>query len=389
MTKPQAAGFQVTPIDIQNLGGLVGRCGAAATAMGGRISNGPSNWGEGGGLSMFGGIGIPLLLEPARAAIDELQRVGMENTAKAGSLGAAAGASFTAVALIYASHDEQWRAAFDKTYAEDYTPAIVEQGAVVRRNGTKSFENVADPYDDPRHWQETPGMEHPGGEMWAENWGVKAYREADKILETASVAAYVREIVKRLCGRDLFNDLVVLIGGLGYELLGDQAIAFRDAGYSFQSIKTNIDQGRFEIQQSWSGHASDEALAWLQTYSACCQKHSEFLMRAGERMMNLARLLYLAFESINRCLDYLIEEVLRADLITDISIGIKSLFEGENPLHVLTAIVSNATKVSDAVAAAHTIVQGFQGLGEVLAATDPVKAADWPTEPYTVPKGMQ
>lgn len=378
------------PDHVRQFGDQVGRAGAAAKVMGSRITNGPNNWGEGGGLSMFGGVAIPLLLEPARAAIDELQRVGVENTAKAATLSTAAGQALVSVAAAYQSHDEHWRARFDSTYQENHTPTKVGQGEVVLRGDpTTLFRDVANPYEDSRHGHETRGMEHPGGELWAENWGAKAFREADKILDTASVAGYVREIVKRVCGRDLFNDLVVLIGGLGYELLGDQAIAFRDAGYSFQSIKANIDQGRFEIQGSWTGHVADEALAWQETFSACCGKHAEFLGRAGERLMNLARLLYLAFESINRCLDFLIEKVIDADLIHDVFIGVKSLFEGENPLHVVGAILSNATKLSDAIDAAHTVVQGFQGLGEVLAATEPVQAAEWPAEPYKTPRGMK
>ncbi|MDQ3403463.1 MAG: hypothetical protein M3548_08705 [Actinomycetota bacterium] len=389
MTRPSITGFAVVPADIASLGAQVGRGGKAATWLGSQIGAGPNDWGEGGGLSMFGGVAIPLLLEPARAAIDELQRLGMENTAKAGSLATSAGSALATVAKSYAEHDEKWRERFDRTYLENHTPTRLQPGeVVVRGDSTARFQDVANPYENPRYGQQTPGMEHPGGDLWEQNWGIRAYREADKILATASVSSYVRDIVKKVAGRDVINDLVVLIGGLGYELLGDQAIAFRDAGHAFQSVRANIDQGRFEIQQTWSGRVSDEALAWLETYSACCRKHADFLMRAGERMMNLARLLFLAFESINRCLDFLIDQVLKANLITDVATGIRSLFNGENPLHVIAAILGNVTKVSDAVAAAHTIVQGFQGVGEVLAATQPVQAADWPGTPYSVPKGM-
>ena len=67
------------------------------------------------------------------------------------------------------------------------------------------------------------------------------------------------------------------------------AVLAADAGAGFDNIGANINQGRFGIQQPWTGEAADQAKNWLTAYHSSVIQLGHYFQGASQAIQALAQ----------------------------------------------------------------------------------------------------
>ncbi|WP_309115027.1 hypothetical protein [Saccharothrix sp.] len=318
---------------------------------------------------------LGLLNEP----LNEVQRIGEANTRHAADLARTSGAEFARLAVRYARPDVAAARALDATYP-GATPTRIDEADVVAPDA--GFDGGRDPAANPA--EQYPGVPpNPDEKAVAEGWNVDFEKGVDELLGRCSVAQHVRDLMKALTGRDVFEELTRLVGG-DWSNLYRQGQAFADTAYACTIVKENVDRGRYLVQDKWNGNAADAAESWLAEYSAVCHGHVEFMTDVSGQIKKFASAAYHAVGALTILVDTLLDAVV--DLLTRNAGafigGAISVLRGQNPLHGVVSVMFAVSKISSAIdairAAAHVAVSGLQ----VLVANGEVVAKQWPCTPY-------
>ncbi|XVV05162.1 hypothetical protein ACQPW3_07110 [Actinosynnema sp. CA-248983] len=321
---------------------------------------------------------LGLLNEP----LNEVQRIGEANTRHAADLARTSGAEFGRLAVRYARADLDNQRKLDATYP-GATPTRLDEDDVVTPEA--GFDGGRDPAANPANPAEQyPGVPpNPDEKAVAEGWNVGFEKLVDDLLGRCSVAQHVRDLMRALTGRDIFEELTRLVGG-DWSNLYRQGQAFADTAYACTIVKENVDRGRYLVQDKWRGNAADAGESWLAEYAAACQGHVEFMTEVSGQIKKFASAAYHAVAALTILVDTLLDAVV--DLLTRnggaFIGGAISILRGQNPLLGVASVVLAATKISSAIdairAVVHAVVSGLQ----VLVANGEVVAKQWPCTPY-------
>lgn len=374
-------GFTVDPGSVDGLGKLTHRQGAHLSTVVGLTK-----------MDVMFGRGFFGMLDPLQWYYELLCRIAIDQTNKAASLGQASGTELQAGAKYYSDTDRERAAKLDDTLPDGGTPTKLNK--VDRWGGGKPFAEVnPDPVGEAiRDYRRGPNIQRPGSEAFNENYGLKSLEVIKGIFDKAQFSAEITALLNQLVGRDIIGELGKLLNCGDWEVLDAQAIAFQQAALSVGAVQENIDKGRFDIQSKWEGNAAEAARGWLETYSNCLDKHASFLFEVSYRTVAFCHAMYLNLLELRSAVDLLIGKLLCLFPLgtpLDVATGIAKLLNGENSIVVLASIVASLTKVGDCVFAAEELVLVFHSSmarGRVL---EPVDTADWPPEPYRVPKEMR
>lgn len=363
-------GFVVDPPSVAGLGRLVSRSGEAIGVFVQELEyRRPEGYQEG----LLG-----LLNEP----LNQVQRVGEANTRHGADLAGASGAEFKKLAEYYVRVDRATAVELDGKYP-GATPTRIDKDDVVAPDAT--FDEGRDPASDPANPSKPyPGVpKEPDEKAVAEGWPVDMEQQLDELLGRCSVAQHVRDLMRALTNRDVFDELTRLVGG-DWSNLYRQGQAFEDTAYAYSIVKENVDRGRYLVQDKWDGNAANAAETFLAEYSAACQGHVEFMTEVAGQIKKFASAAYHAVSALTILLDTLLDTLV--DLLTydagSFIGGAISILRGQNPLHVIVSVMFSVSQIStviDAVrAAAHVVVSGLQ----VLVGNGEVVAKLWPCMPY-------
>ncbi|MEU7528776.1 hypothetical protein AB0A74_23800 [Saccharothrix sp. NPDC042600] len=364
------AGFFVDPPSVAGLGRLVTRNGEAVGRFVQELEHRrPDGYQEG----LLG-----LLNEP----LNEVQRVGEANTRHAAHLARTSGAEITALAAHYVRTDLAKARDLDAVHPGP-TPTRLAAADVVTPDA--GFDGGRDPAADPANpARPYPGVPpHPDEKAVAEGWNVDFEKGVDELLARCSVAQHVRDLMRALTGRDVFEELTRLVGG-DWSNLYRQGQAFEDTAYACTIVVENVDRGRYLVQDKWDGNAANAAESWLAEYAAACRGHVEFMTGVSGRIKKFASAAYHAVAALTILVDTLLDALV--DLLTRNAGafigGAISVLRGQNPLHGVVSVLFAVSKISSAIdalrAAAHVAVSGLQ----VLVANGEVVAKQWPCTPY-------
>ncbi len=101
--------------------------------------------------------------------------------------------------------------------------------------------------------------------------GEEAAAVAARIMGLASFFGQYRGLLKDILGFDPWTEVSkVAIGD--WKALTEEGLDFAGAAATFDGIRMNIDQGRCDIQDLWTGVAASQALSWLEQYSSACTR---------------------------------------------------------------------------------------------------------------------
>ncbi|MEJ2859158.1 MULTISPECIES: hypothetical protein [unclassified Saccharothrix] len=364
------AGFVVDPPSVAGLGRLVARNGEAIGRFVQELEyRRPDGYQEG----LLG-----LLNEP----LNQVQRVGEANTRHGADLAAASGTEFGKVAAYYVRTDRAKASELDGKYP-GATPTRIDEDDVVAPDATfdEGRDPAADPADPSRPYQGVP--KDPDEKAVAEGWPVDIEQRLDELLGRCSVAQHVRDLMRALTNRDVFEELTRLVGG-DWSNLYRQGQAFEDTAYAYSIVKENVDRGRYLVQDKWDGNAANAAESWLAEYSAACQGHVEFMTEVAGQIKKFASAAYHAVSALTILVDTLLDTLV--DLLTRNAGafigGAISVLRGQNPLHGVVSVLLSVSKISSAIdavrAAAHVAVSALQ----VLVGNGEVVAKLWPCLPY-------
>jgi hypothetical protein len=240
-------GFSVDPGAVRGLGDLVLRAGAGADDFRewfDRVLSG------GGGTDTERGEGF---LANAWPKLDEWQRTAMSQTRAAAGLAEAGGHELRCVAHWY---------------------VVVDRAAAERMDRLNTGPDPA-------------RIENPD---W---WPVKAEKMAEELGGLGGSLGDVAELIKILSGSD--KDFITMIADAvvgDWTVLQRQAVLYADAASGFTNIATNINQGRFGIQEPWCGEAADQAKNWLTAYHSSVTQLAHYLQGASMAIQALARIAY-------------------------------------------------------------------------------------------------
>ncbi|MBB5851139.1 hypothetical protein ACFQ05_37585 [Amycolatopsis umgeniensis] len=276
-------GFSVDPAAVRGLGDLVVRAGAGADDFRECFDR---VLGGGGGFDTERGEGF---LANAWPKLDEWQRMAMSQSRYAADLASGVGHELRCVA--------HWYGVVDRTAAELLDRLNPEPDAVrvpvdeVRDPaGAASFRDaVPVGYNGPDQAQ----IDNPA---W---WPVQAEKKAEELLGLGGSLGDVAELIKTLSGAD--KDFITMIADAlvgDWSLLQRQAVLYADAGAGFENIALNINQGRFGIQEPWTGEAADQAKNWLAAYHDSVVGLARYFSGASQVIQALARVAYHLMQGI-------------------------------------------------------------------------------------------
>lgn len=367
--------FKVDPPSVSALAKLMGRAGAAASIFAAANNGaGPSELGEG----LLGMLAGPL---------DKWQALGLSNCQRASTLADQCDSALVEAAKFYVATDAAEEARLDSKY-----PAATSQrvgGATVTAPETAGgFTDWEDAWRDP-HNPEFPYTAPPEPrDNDGRGWDFDLDGEIDKLTGAASVAPYVRDLLKWLVGWDPFAAVTTLVAG-DWKGLMRQGSVFEDTATAFGRIKTNVDRGRYAIQDRWDGNAAAALENWLAAYSQGCADHAKFCLEAGWKIKNFARSAFHAFQALNVAMDSLIDSVLEALLkvkgMGAVVGGVVNVIRGEKPEKAFAAVVYSVLPIADLLDQVRMLAHSIQSAAEMVAGNGEVAAAAWPGEPYRHP----
>ncbi|ANN18294.1 hypothetical protein SD37_23415 [Amycolatopsis orientalis] len=274
-------GFSVEPAAVRELGDLVLRASGGADTY--RL------WfdrvfAEGGGAGSGDGF-----LAVAWPTLDEWQRTALNQSRFAADLAAGAGHELRCVAHWYTEVDARAAELLDRINPEP-DAARVPPDEVRDPAGAASFRDaVPVGYGGPDPAQLT----NPD---W---WPVKAEKAAEELLDLGGSLGDVAELIKTLTGSE--KDFISMIADLlvgDWSVLQRQALVYSDAAAGFENIAANIDQGRFGIQEPWTGEGADRAKNWLTGYRASVVRLAQYFRGASVAIQVLSKLAYHLMQEI-------------------------------------------------------------------------------------------
>jgi hypothetical protein len=270
-------GFAVDPGAVRGLGDLVLRAGAGADDFRewfDRVLSG------GGGTDTERGEGF---LANAWPKLDEWQRTAMSQTRTAAGLAEGGGRELHCVAHWYLVVDRAAAELLDRLNPEP-DAARIPPDEVVDPGAAASFRDaVPAGYNGPDPAQ----IENPD---W---WPVKAEKMAEELGGLGGSLGDIAELIKILSGSD--KDFITMIADAvvgDWTVLQQQAVLYADAAAGFANIATNINQGRFGIQEPWHGEAADQAKNWLTAYHSSVTQLAHYFQGASMAIQALARIAY-------------------------------------------------------------------------------------------------
>ncbi|WP_410659274.1 hypothetical protein [Amycolatopsis sp. lyj-112] len=275
-------GFSVEPAAVRGLGDLVLRASGGADSY--------RQWFDravaGGGP---GTESDESFLAVAWPTLDDWQRTALSQSGFAAGLAADAGHELRCVAHWYTVVDARAAELLDRLNPEP-DAARVPADEVRDPAAAASFRDaVPVGYGGPDPEQVT-------NPAW---WPVKAEQEKEDLLDLGGSLGDVAEVIQMLTGSD--KDFITMIADLlagDWSVLQRQAVLYSDAAAGFENIAANIDQGRFGIQEPWSGEAADRAKNWLTGYRASVVQLAEYYRGASLAIQVLAKLAYHLMQEI-------------------------------------------------------------------------------------------
>lgn len=378
------SGFHVEPDAVAGLGKLVGRAGEDARSYLDHAL--PER------QDLLGQIGTELkegILLNIWPALDRLQELGRRGTEKGAVLGTTGGAGLEQAAKHYREVDIFQASRMDTAYGF---------GANYDRLPNKD-------------WARAPGKSFtdrvPVGEYRPGNRGDERLEqdllyheeeilaEIDKVTGLSSLYGQYRALVKDIIGYDPIEEALRLVTG-DWRTVFREAHAFAATGLAFGNIRRNIDQGRFEIQDRWTGIAASRALSWLEDYSKGCDLHAQFMRDAAKEINLFARGMYHQLVALNSALDALVDAVITAALAlatggrgaeaVPIVGGFIAWARGEDPVAIAASVALAVKGVTDVIGNISTAVHGFIGVVETLCGGTGERAvATWLAQPYDHP----
>ena len=276
-------GFSVVPGAVRGLGDLVLRAGAGADDFREWFDRELSG---GGGTDTERGEGF---LANAWPKLDEWQRTAMSQTRSAAGLAEGGGHELRCVAHWYRVVDRTVAEQLDRLYREPDAPRIPLDE--VHDPGTAASFRDAVPvgYGGPDPAQ----IENP---VW---WPVRAEKEAEELLDLGGSLGDLAELIKMLSGAD--KDFITMIADAlvgDWTVLQRQSVLYADAAAGFDNIAANINQGRFGIQEPWTGEAADQAKNWLTAYHGSVTQLARYFRGASQAIQALARVAYHLMQDI-------------------------------------------------------------------------------------------
>ncbi|MFK0246872.1 hypothetical protein ACIQUM_19400 [Amycolatopsis azurea] len=272
-------GFSVEPAAVRGLGDLVLRAGAGADTYHEWFARliVAADGGEDNFLSIIG------------SKLDEWQRTALTQLRFTTDMASAAGHELRCVAHWYTKVDAQAAELLDRINPEpdaaripadevrDPVGATLFRDAVPVGYGGPDPDRITDP-----DW-----------------WPVKAEKEAEELYDLGGSLGDVAELIQLLTGSD--KDFITIIAELiagDWSVLQQQAVLYSDAAAGLDDIAANIDQGRFGIQEPWSGEAADRAKNWLTGYRASVVQLARYFRGASLAIQALAKLAYHLMQEI-------------------------------------------------------------------------------------------
>lgn len=364
--------------DVESIGRLatlMGRAGyAASTFASANTGAGPNELGEG----LLGMLAGPL---------DRWQALGLANCQRAATLADLCDAALVEAAKYYVAADDAAEARLDGAFPAAASQRVPrEQVSAPETAG--DFSDVEDAWRDPHD----PEFRYTAPPEPAENagrgWDFDLDGEVDKLTGAASVAPYVRDLLRWLVGWDPFTAISTLVAG-DWKGLMRQGSVFEDTAIAFGRIKQNVDRGRYAIQDKWDGNAAAALENWLAAYSQACADQAKFCVDAGWKIKNFARSAFHAFQALNIALDTLIDAVLDALLkgrgLGPAVGGVVNAIRGEGPKSVFAAVVCSVLPIADILDQVRMVAHGIQSAAEMVAGNGEVAERAWPGEPYRHP----
>lgn len=286
------AGFFVRPEAVDGLAGLVRKQGDGA----GDFHQAFRNTIVEGGRTGDDGEGLLALIWPK---LDEWQHNTRNHLGIAFGSGVSAGDALHCAAV--------WYRDTERATAEELDRKLQEIGAErVGRDEVRdpasagTFREVA-PVDYPG-----PAPEKIDNPDW---WPVKAEELAEEIADLGGTLGDVAGFVEDITGVDIFHLAARAVIG-DWKALQEQAVLFRDTESGFADIAANIHQGRYGIQDQWTGRAADAAKDWLDKYHTACLDMSGYCGAAGDAIEGLAKAAYHLMQKLKHGLGALIDILL-------------------------------------------------------------------------------
>jgi uncharacterized protein YukE len=322
--------------------------------------------------------------------VDRWQELGRMSTQQGADLATAAGEGLHNAAVLYREVDFDHAALLDDSYgpAVPYDRADLPGWDAVRRTWWLVGGSPA-PFTDYVDLDEFRSGNREDTELQKEllRAGEEVAAEAARIMGVASFFGQYRGLLKDILGLDPWTEVSkVAIGD--WKALTEEGLDFAGAAATFDGIRLNIDQGRCDIQDLWTGVAASQALSWLEQYSSACTQHAEFMRTAAEKILHLARAVYHWYVAFNGTLDAAVDALLSFLVGGPIVAGfgrVLALARGENPLEVAASVVLAFKSVSAAIGQYLALVHDFIGIAEVVAGTGDAALANWPARPYEHP----
>jgi len=369
--------FHVVPGSVAGLGGLVTRAGDAAGVFATALhDNATSSKGD----------GVYQLIEEPLA---RLRSVAQHNTELARDLGKTSGEELRKTAEFYGKLDEAQAGKLDRTYNHE-TSDRHDEWNLPTAIATKSFEDIADP-DGDGHYTRKDYAGLFDQALRRDQWAVDFEKQLSDLTSFTSFAATVGKVTKGLCGRNVIEEVAMLISGDWMQIYRE-SVVFTDTSKAFEIIRKNVDRGRFAIQDDWDGNAASYCENWLDAYSRSCTAHAKFLDRAAREMERLAMAAYHRFSSLNILISTLIDAVAEWIAMGGLLKKFRTLWKEAvddgfsasdfKRLGAIAAVVTNIVAIIDLF---WVFAHEYAALLAVLAGQSEVTAATWPTLAYDHP----
>ena len=369
-------GFAVEPKYVTGLGELMTYCGDAAGLFSGHLRDRAAEEPGDGFLGKF------------NKTLNPLCHVGEWNTGMAARLGQACGGELVKAADFYVRENDGTAATLDSIYPAAVSTKV--DGGGFPGGPPQSFTEGPDPKADPKNPQRQysgPPVDLSGQEgEYLDGWPVGLEKVVDDINGKVSVAQQARDLITKVCGKDIFGILITYLTGDWQDVMR-RGMVFEDTGFAFKLIKERVDRGRYLVQDNWDGNAAASAENWLAGYSRSCEEHATFMAKVGDHVRKYANACYHAFSQVNIFLDTLLD--LLADLLlkggaTAVG-GVISVLRGDNLLKTIASIILQVTRIGTILDMLWVVFHGIVGAIQAIAAERGIGETMWPATPYDHP----
>jgi hypothetical protein len=312
-------------------------------------------------------------------ALDRWQELARTNTSRGMELATKGGYGFQQAAMLYRKLDTVQAGLLDDTY-EPATSCLrpLDDGMTHQPPG-HAFDDLME--------QCRPDSATAEVRRELATLAHNIVTEGERIMGLVSYFGQYRQLIKDVVGFDPYEEIGKVVVG-DWEALGRDAIGLANTSDGFDAIKANLDQGRFEIQELWTGNAAGQAQEWLAGYSCACGQHAEFLRRASEEVLHFTRGVYHRYaalsSAIDTAVDTFMDAVLKAPLTPVFGEAI-ALLRGENRLEIWGSLFLAFSKISEVVGQIMMLAHSFAGITETVAGMGEAATASWPPEPYDHP----